>query len=309
MQITLNSQVITYNNIYYVSASGDDITGDGTKDKPFKSYDKAFSKSLSGDLIYFIKGTYNITTVINGDSYSGAFIYDRDKQLTIYAEPYTYIIMNNPSNLFRDTHIFTTYNDNTKVIGFTIDYYVSDNRAVYGRSIFGSTDYPIRGTVYNCHFIIRCKISFSYANNSNIAKMINCQFDLKNGTENSYSGHTSFQNCAFNINKINMDPYYIDLGGNTWSSTLTYDSKYKMNPIIENCGIFYGLYKWGIPLLLIIDGSNIENISGTDIIIKDVLPLTSDKFTSYGMENLSLFNTTVISKIQSEKYKIAVLKK
>lgn len=57
------------------------------------------------------------------------------------------------------------------------------------------------------------------------------------------------------------------------------------------------------------DGNNIKIINNTDIITKDTLPYTSDKFNNYGMSDLSLINSDIINKLDNQKYKIALYKK
>lgn len=305
--ISLNSQAINYNNIYYVSVNGDDATGDGTKTKPFKSYDKAFSKSLSGDLIYFIKGNYTITALSLCDGgYTGAFLYDQGKQLVIYAEPFTYITINNPTNAYRDSHAINTINSNTKVIGFTIDYYITNRTANYTRSLFGGLD--LKGTIYNSHFILRSNTSFSYCNNGTYLICDSCQFDVKVPLEASYTGLTSFKNCALNISKNDLiNSGYVDLGNNLFS--ITFDPAYKIIPSTSNYGIYSGLYKWIGALLLLQDGNNIEIASNSDLVIKGTAPFTKELFSQFGMSDLSLVNKDIISKIQMQKYKIGMYRK
>lgn len=310
-QIILNNQTVIYNNIYYISTSGNDTTGNGTNSNPFATYTKAFSLSKDGDLIYFIKGNYNITVLDNIDnSICNAFLYDKGKQLIIYAEPYTYININNPTGNARDSHAISIRNTNTKIIGFIINYYIINKDGPYSRSIFGSDINAIlKGTIYNCHFIIRSTTSFSYANSGNTLVCSYCQFDIKTPLETNYSGVTSFNNCAFAVSNVSSTKSLInDLGGNSISNSLTFASNYEMNPNTDNCGIYYGLYIWLFIRLLIQDGTYIETILNDDLITKDTLPYTADKFNSYGMNNLSSLNSDNINKIQSQKYKLALLR-
>lgn len=307
--IILNSQTVTYTNIYYISAIGNDSTGDGTKAKPFLTYDKALSKTTNGDLIYFIKGNYNITN-LTAISYGSAYIYDNGKQLTIYSEPYTYITINNPSNSARDTHAICISNSNTKVIGFTIDYNVTDRSNSYSRSIFGAVDAGyLNGYIYNCHFIIRSATSFSYANSGNSLKCINCQFDIKTTMESSYSGSTSFNYCTFNLPQSGVSSSgFINLGNNIFS--ISYDINYTPTPFNKDYGVYFGLYVWKVIKYLIQDGTIVtRSIDGVSTNNVGTTPFDKSIFDNYGMYGLSNINSVVISKLINNKFKVAIYKK
>lgn len=308
--IVLNSQTVNYTNIYYISTTGNDTTGDGTKLNPFLTYNKALSKTVSGDLIYFIKGNYNITS-LTAISYGSAYIYDSGKQLTIYAEPYTYITMNNPSNGARDTHAICISNSNTKVIGFTIDYNVTDRSSSYMRSIFGAVDAGnLSGYIYNCHFVIKSTTSFSYANGTNSLKCINCQFDIKTSMEASYSGSSSFNYCTFNLSQSGVSSAgFINLGSNVFS--ISYDANYNVIPFNKDYGIYFGLYTWKIIKYLIQDGATIVTRSTDGVSTNNIgtIPFSKSMFDDYGMYGLSNINSTVINKLINNKFKVTIYKK
>jgi len=60
---------------------------------------------------------------------------------------------------------------------------------------------------------------------------------------------------------------------------------------------------------LLQDGNNLcIPDSNSDLIIKDLLPYTKDKFINYGARDLELINPTVINKINSNKYNIGLLR-
>jgi len=59
---------------------------------------------------------------------------------------------------------------------------------------------------------------------------------------------------------------------------------------------------------LIQDGNNLCNTDGNALQTQDILPYTIDKFNTYGMDDLININKTVISKINNNKYNIAMLK-
>lgn len=59
---------------------------------------------------------------------------------------------------------------------------------------------------------------------------------------------------------------------------------------------------------LIQDGDNLESILDSNIIICDKLPITDDKMKSHGIDSLSGINSTIINKIQNNKFKIYKVK-
>ena len=50
---------------YYVSTSGDDISGDGSYNSPFATYSHAYLNSNNGDKIYVLGGTYTINSNVD----------------------------------------------------------------------------------------------------------------------------------------------------------------------------------------------------------------------------------------------------
>ncbi|OOO66787.1 hypothetical protein BS638_06580 [Clostridium tepidum] len=246
-KISLNGTSVLYNNVYYINVDGDDINGDGSLNKPFATFDKAIKQVRDNDLIYFKRGTYNITHLIDSNNdYSGAFLYDKKKPITIYSEPYSKFIIDNPINKSRDSHAIDISNVGTKIIGFTIEWNVK-NGPNYSHSIFGDGGY-LRGTIYNCHFIIKSRTSFSYASNNSL-KCINCQFDILNELESAYSGKTTFEKCTFsNISSINSSA---GMKGEDNKFNVKYNATYESTPYYEGYGIYGGIYKWLINKFLI----------------------------------------------------------
>ncbi len=57
----------TPSKIYYAAPGGNDVTGDGSFEKPFYSVQKAIDLVMPGDTIYMKGGTYHYTTRINAD--------------------------------------------------------------------------------------------------------------------------------------------------------------------------------------------------------------------------------------------------
>ena len=293
--INLSGINTEYNNIYYISTNGNDDIGNGTKEQPFATYDKVFSLVTDGDLIYFIKGNYNISNLSNigNANFGGGFIYDKGIQLIIYAEPLTHIIINNPTNIYRDSHAISTTNTNTKIIGFIIDWNVTNkgsDSAPASRSIIGHGDY-LYGKIYNCHFIIRSATSFSYANISNTIQCVNCQFDIQTTLDKGYSGKTKFINCTMNLSSWS-DAWGIATDSDILTNIL-YDSKYHIIPTNDIYGVYNKDYKWGSFKYLIKQNDNYYGIKPefydeerdqySPILLQNP---TVDDFNNYGVLDL-----------------------
>ncbi|MBU5483447.1 hypothetical protein KQI86_03840 [Clostridium sp. MSJ-11] len=241
-KINLNGTEVEYNNIYYISTNGNDNTGDGRKSNPFASFPKAMSLAQNNDLIYFLKGMYNISEMYNVKGSAGTFLYDDNKPIVIYAEKYSYFKIDNPINKVRDTSAIVISNASTKVIGFTIDYNVTKTTVNYERAIFGRNAGYARGAIYNSHFIIRSKTSFSYANSGNALTCYNCNFDILDGLENAYSGETTFNKCTFsNISRLNSNA---GMKGTDNKYNVSYDADFNSVPDDEGYGVMYGDFSW-----------------------------------------------------------------
>lgn len=68
-----------------VSTTGNDETGDGTKEKPYATLSKAINEATSGQKIYIMAGTYTLTPM-PCTSYSQSGIYDMGKNIEIFGE-------------------------------------------------------------------------------------------------------------------------------------------------------------------------------------------------------------------------------
>lgn len=248
--ITLNGTEVEYNNIYYISSKAERGKGDGTKENPFSEYDEVYHLTKDGDLIYFIKGNYVIKKLPSAEymkkyldsSCTNSFLFDGYRKLTIYAEPYTYVKIDNPENEIRDTHAINLGNKDSKVIGFIIDYNVTNKHGNYSKCVIGGNENQ-RGFIYNCHFIIRSTTAFSYANSSNTLKCINCQFEILKEPEHAYSGKTYFDKCIFNVRKINEDCGF-KAGKNMYRQGFEDNYRCSSYSCCKEYGIFSGDYKW-----------------------------------------------------------------
>lgn len=61
-------------------------------------------------------------------------------------------------------------------------------------------------------------------------------------------------------------------------------------------------------IFLIQNGTDLCNTDGNVLSIIGSLPYTKDKFSTYGMDDTSLINPSIINKISNQKYNIALLK-
>jgi hypothetical protein len=101
-------------NVWHVSTSGNDLTGDGSYNNPFRTIQHAIDVSIYGDTVVVANGTYVGNITIHGKNVvlASNFIYTRD----------TFDILNTIIDGDEDSSVITTIScDRTTIIsGFTI---------------------------------------------------------------------------------------------------------------------------------------------------------------------------------------------
>ncbi|MEP4723858.1 MAG: alpha/beta hydrolase, partial [Lentilitoribacter sp.] len=115
----------------FVSPSGDDATGDGTKASPYATLSKAYSEAVSGDTIFIQAGTYTYT--------GGGSLLNVSKTITLIGEGADVTILQNgtqPVYVSESTQgrfaLLTTANQSLTIEGLTIR-----NCGWYGSNIGG----------------------------------------------------------------------------------------------------------------------------------------------------------------------------
>ena len=228
-----------------VSTTGNDETGDGTKDKPYATLAKAINMAGSGQSIYVMAGTYKLKPMTLS-SYTEPGIYDQGKALEIFGDNEKTILEYDGSETTkRDGAAFQITNKNTLVRNLTYVYYPKSG-SNYQRSIFRWCD----GRVENVFFRI-CganSAAYLYYNGGGSLRVKNCTFFHDTGSfEERYSGSATFTNIATNVATDGTEKNVIvDSFGTkeTELADLINNSKTNENFTENSAGVYYGEYSW-----------------------------------------------------------------
>ena len=228
-----------------VSTTGNDETGDGTKEKPYATLSKAINEATNGQKIYVMAGTYTLTPMPSSSS-SGSGIYDMGKNIEIFGEnEKTILVFDGSKTDRRDGAVMEIENSNTIVRNLTYVYYPKSG-SNYQRSIFRWCN----GTVENVFFRI-CgpnSASYLYNNDGGSLRVNNCTFFHELGkVESNYSGNCKFTNIATNVNTSETRTNVIVDNFGTKDNSLTElidNSKTNTNFVENSAGVFYGEHSW-----------------------------------------------------------------
>lgn len=228
--IQINNEVLTFSKIWYIDATnGSDTTGDGSRDKPYKTFTKL--KSIAGtqfdntQAIYFTPGTY--------DLFNAGYI-----PSLIGSDPVnTILISGSDHDWWTGIGVF----ENNKLIGLTIQ---QDERAS-GYSYLVGTGYPTPHVyIYNCIFNkwVRGYRVFVQSN----MHIYNTIFTY---SPSIIDGTMEFKNCVYpggsgynlNYSNITFDQAYNIVSGGAWLYT---GDPTILNPdgTRSNIGIYGGPY-------------------------------------------------------------------
>ena len=228
-----------------VSTTGNDETGDGTKEKPYATLSKAINEAISGQKIYVMAGTYTLTPM-PCTSYSESGIYDMGKNIEIFGEnEKTILVFDGSKTDRRDGAVMEIENSNTIVRNLTYVYYPKSG-SNYQRSIFRWCN----GTVENVFFRIcgQNSASYLYNNDGGSLRVNNCTFFHDLGSvESNYSGNCKFTNIATNVNTSETRTNVIVDNFGTKDNSLTEligNSKTNTNFVENSVGVFYGEHSW-----------------------------------------------------------------
>ena len=228
-----------------VSTTGNDETGDGTKEKPYATLSKAINEATSGQKIYIMAGTYKLKPMTLS-SYTEPGIYDQGKALEIFGDNEKTILEYDGSETTkRDGAAFQITNKNTLVRNLTYVYYPKNGDS-WQKSIFRWCD----GRVENVFFRI-CgtnSAAYLYYNGGGSLRVKNCTFFHDTGSfEKRYSGSATFTNIATNVATDGTETNVIvDSFGTkeTELADLINNSKTNENFTENSAGVYYGEYSW-----------------------------------------------------------------
>lgn len=312
VDIHINKTTLTFNNVIYASANtGNDTTGNGSKNKPFATFEKAYSIAQSGDAVFLALGVYKPAYV---EFYSGRWsamnlnkpgvsiigesgrtiITEDEAPPATYYNPFINInTPNDPVKVYGLTFIFTTYNKFFSSVADGVGYDLT-RRAEFYNCVF---DVNTPRIIYengattefnNCVFKIDYKLIYK---NQGMCNFINCCYTPSGDFTYSYGseGHTE-TTCLSGV-ILNAD---YSILGSAWKHVGT-----GINPdgTVANIGVYGGDFAWGNWIgsrYLLRDGVNIRDLSNLEI-IRTGLPSQVD-FETYGVDQLPLFKESDATK-------------
>ena len=195
--IKINNTVLNFNNIIYVDMNGNDETGDGSIENPFRSVDVAINKAEHGDCVFIKAGKYRLKSMeIN--VYHEAGIYGQGKNLYIIGEGRETILeYHGKDSKRRDGALFGSMNDESKVINLSLDFYPGKS-ANYSNAIFTAC----RGEFHNIYIEMKGPITASYVYYNNAPQdkpsIYNSVFKFSKAPSNDYTGNPHYINSISN---------------------------------------------------------------------------------------------------------------
>lgn len=234
--IQINNEILTFSKIWYLDANnGSDTTGDGSKNKPFKTLPRFVSEAKSlGTIdnthaVFLAPGTYTNINIM-GEEILWPSIIGENPINTILSIAHTH-----------DWGPGLHLGQNIKLIGLTIQQ--NDAAAGYSYLLGAGTETP-HVYIYNCIFnkAVRWYTTFVYLN----AHFYNTIFTY--GPSMTY-GTMEFKNCVYpggsgynlNYSNITFDQEYNIVSGGEWLHT---GDPTILNPdgTRSNIGIYGGPY-------------------------------------------------------------------
>jgi len=199
---------------YYVSTTGDDVTGDGSIGTPWKSWQMGFNSIMKGDVLYIRGGTYTDYLGIYGSSYYGVRISGSSIHDGTASEPIT--VMNYPGEEpILDGTLMTQHGGHFGINLEGCDYWYLKGLIVANFTEFFSDHYHYAGgisgeathtTLDQC-VVHDCGNGFTFNASSDYVYYLNCDsyqnYDHIDGggyangfNGNIYIGnHLSFEGC------------------------------------------------------------------------------------------------------------------
>jgi hypothetical protein len=167
------------NATYYVSTTGNDITGNGTISNPWLTLDKAWTVVNAGETIYLRGGTYNVTDTILLESKSGTV----GNEIKIYNYPNEYPILDFGSTTYSQ-QIYGIRLDNVHYVnikGIRItNIQPNGNYLMYGLILWSD--------VHNCTFD---NMEFDHINGWGCVIGSNCTYITFNNCDSHHNANIS----------------------------------------------------------------------------------------------------------------------
>lgn len=185
--IKINSRTLTFNHIYYVDINnGDDTTGNGTQEKPFKTFYKAYGSCSNSDAVFLNPGTYSL-------SLKNGVALDLDKNISIIGSTKAQTILTDDGLGSTGSADFIHLHSSGKTYIYNIIF-----KSSMKYKNFMNIEYNNSGLhLYNCITNVSISNIFSYW--GGVSSFTNCDFISR---DNQAINSSMFVGCAFNLNSI-----------------------------------------------------------------------------------------------------------
>lgn len=306
-EIIINGQTLTYNNIIYVSTTGDDINGDGSEKNPFASVDVAITNAVSGDGICIEKGHYILNKMPVND-YHEAGLYLQNKDIDIFSKDGhdTILEWDGTNSTKRDGMLFYGVGINSKIFNLTFYFYPKEASAVQYECTTNAIFTWCSGEFHNI-FIKTMgtnEASWLYYNTDpGDLKIYNSLFYFPTGNvRNSYSGTATWINCLSNVafgpgttttclvKNFNPDDLYLLEGDSDLYNTGTGVDSFDGSQ--ANIGLFGGVYPWSpTQYFLINDNGNIKTYdydANSWVLVTTAGNETDLTYQEYGISSINI---------------------
>ncbi len=237
--VTVNGKVLTYDTLVYVDeAKGDDASGDGSVDKPFKTFNKAYEAipATSNSAIYLRAGNYVCS--VDGVKLKPMTIIGEGRSTVLKMDK----LQHDPGPYNYATIMYSVEKINMYKLVFTTGAKVYDTAMIQSGS--GS-----KANFYNVLFDLKCTVGSGFFGNLDIT-FENCN-DYSNTSPilrsdvpavlnkvtiiNSYGGFTP------NISTKVTDYFNTN---STLSKVQVLNSDYTVKTDTPSQGVYYGDYSW-----------------------------------------------------------------
>lgn len=309
--IQINNETLTFNNIYYVSTTGNDTTGNGSLSLPYKTVYKAVGRcASSGDAVYALAGSYDVTYVSTETesnykyrNYNSGGLYDFGKSISFIGQPNkTTFVCDGYQHPYRDSHCILTTGADTRIYNIKFNYWTGGRTSSYEIAIFGNLPTSVKAKLYNC--IINCNehVTMLYPVNSSCnVKVYNTVFKLIQNLTGNYDriGSTvTLENCVSNFNisntlgiKINTCLFNATINSNfevTSAGAVNSGTGYDPDSSVADLGVYGGLFSWAQVYFLVKHGSDYKYYDGSSW-VSIGSSLTTSLVNSYGMQSITFY--------------------
>lgn len=324
--IKINNTKVYYNNIFYVDANnGNNTTGNGALNTPYKTIQKAITVAQDGDLIYIQEGIYDVTNSDGGSGYRSG-LSNNSKNINFVGVKGKTIFQIN-GNISTDTYCFIYSGQGwSHLYNITFNHNAGSRLTDHQCAIFGYG--PIKVKLFNCVINYQSlpaavtTLHFSLINTINYIECHNCVFNIINrrNFEACYlnygtSNNVKIINCASNVSFFKTDGNYYNYNLENLNLTTDYRVTNKtwrrlglgLNPdeTVANIGLYGGLFSWDYYLkskTLFKQEDKIYKIQHMSLIETNLTkPLSIDQYETHGISNFDSITTSLTNYLLSKE--------